>query len=176
MDRRVSGPDGRDDRLRRLRVRAIRRGAPMTSRPDAATYFGGRTTLYDSRYDAANAEGHALRARLAVVLQCLGSGPGDVLDAGMGPGRLCSELALRDWTVSGIDASEEMVAMARARLPARVPALVHAEIELLPFADESFDAVAATGVLEYADVSRSLAELARVLRPSGIAVVSYPNP
>ena len=72
----------------------------MSARPDAATYFGGRTTLYDSRYDAVNAEGHALRARLTAVLRCLGSGPGEVLDAGMGPGRLCGEFALRDWTVS----------------------------------------------------------------------------
>ena len=41
----------------------------MTARPDAATYFGGRTALYDSRYEAQNADGHALRARLAVVLE-----------------------------------------------------------------------------------------------------------
>ena len=148
----------------------------MSARPDAATYFGGRTTLYDSRYDAVNAEGHALRARLTAVLRCLGSGPGEVLDAGMGPGRLCGELALRDWTVSGIDASGEMVEVARERLPDRAAALLQAEIEALPFDDESFDAVAATGVLEYADVPRALAELARVLRPGGIAVVSYPNP
>ena len=165
-----------DDRLRRLRVRAFRPGAAMSARPDAATYFGGRTTLYDSRYDAVNAEGHALRARLTAVLRCLGSGPGEVLDAGMGPGRLCGELALRGWTVSGIDASGEMVEVARERLPDRAAALLQAEIEALPFDDESFDAVAATGVLEYADVPRALAELARVLRPGGIAVVSYPNP
>jgi SAM-dependent methyltransferase len=46
----------------------------------------------------------------------------------------------------------------------------------LPFPDDSFDAVAATGVLEYVDTRRALDELARVLRPGGRAVVSYPNP
>lgn len=148
----------------------------MTARPDAATYFGGRTAFYDSRYDARNADGHALRARMAVVLRQLGLGPGEVLDAGMGPGRLCGELAARGWTVSGIDASEEMVQAARERLPDRSANLLRAEIESLPFDSGSFDAVAATGVLEYADVPRALAELARVLRPGGSAVVSYPNP
>ena len=54
--------------------------------------------------------------------------------------------------------------------------LLRAEIEALPFAPDSFDAVAATGVLEYADITRAVSELARVLRPGGIAVLSYPNP
>ena len=134
----------------------------MTARPGAATYFGGRTTLYDSHYDAANADGHSLRARLAVALRLLGGGPGTALDAGMGPGRLCAELATLGWTVSGIDASAEMVDAARLRLPDAADRLLRAEIEQLPFEDESFDRVAATGVLEYADVPRALAELARV--------------
>jgi len=94
----------------------------------------------------------------------------------MGPGRLCAELAARDWTVSGIDASAEMVAAARRRVPGAADRLVQAAIEELPFEDESFDRVAATGVLEYADVPRALSELARVLRPDGVVVVSYPNP
>jgi ubiquinone/menaquinone biosynthesis C-methylase UbiE len=148
----------------------------VSAQPDPATYFGGRTAFYDSRYDAASADGHALRARLAVVLGLLGPGPGEVLDAGMGPGRLCAELAERNWMVTGIDASDEMVEAAHERLPDRAASLLRAEIESLPFDAESFDAVAATGVLEYADVSRALAELVRVLRTGGLLVVSYPNP
>ena len=143
---------------------------------DAATYFGGRTSVYDSAYDRVDADGHALRARLAVVLGVLGSGGGEALDAGMGPGRLCAELDARGWIVSGIDASEQMVEVARDRLPMARERLLRAEIEALPFAPDSFDAVAATGVLEYADITRAVSELARVLRPGGIAVLSYPNP
>jgi ubiquinone/menaquinone biosynthesis C-methylase UbiE len=146
------------------------------TQPDAAAYFDGRTTLYDSRYDAVNADGHALRARLEVALRLLGAGPGTALDAGMGPGRLCAELETRGWTVSGVDASAEMVGAARRRLPNAAARLVQGEIEKLPFESQSFDRVAATGVLEYADVPRALAELARVLRADGIAVLSYPNP
>jgi SAM-dependent methyltransferase len=94
----------------------------------------------------------------------------------MGPGRLCAELSRLDWTVSGIDASEEMVAAARDRLPEAASRFERAEIEALPWEDASFDAVTATGVLEYSDVPRALRELARVLRPGGRAIVSYPNP
>jgi ubiquinone/menaquinone biosynthesis C-methylase UbiE len=144
--------------------------------PDAPAYFGSRSALYDSRYDRVDADGHALRARLAAVLAAVGDGPGAALDVGMGPGRLCEALARRGWTVSGADASEGMVAAARARLPEAAERLVRAEVERLPWPDGAFDVVTATGVLEYSDLGRALPELARVLRPGGLAVVSYPNP
>jgi SAM-dependent methyltransferase len=54
--------------------------------------------------------------------------------------------------------------------------LVRGDIESLPFPAETFDAVVTTGVLEYAEPSRALGELSRVLRAGGLAVVSYPNP
>lgn len=148
----------------------------MTGGPDAATYFGRRTTLYDGRYEARDADGHALRARMAVVLKALGEGPGNLLDAGMGPGRLCIAVASRGWSVTGVDASAEMVEAARERLPAEAEKLLQASIEALPFGAETFDAVAATGVLEYVELHRALGELERVLRAGGVLVVSYPNP
>lgn len=141
-----------------------------------ADYFGGWVDGYDRRYDARDADGHALRARLRVTLRLVGDGPGAILDAGMGPGRLCAELARRGFTVSGVDAAPEMVSAARERLPDAADRLVCAPIESLPFPDASFDAVVATGVLEYASLPAALAELARMLRPGGTAVVSYPNP
>ena len=153
----------------------------MTSRtssppgpPESGVYFDERAARYDASYDSP--AGYALRSRMAAVLQLIGRGPGDVLDAGMGPGRLLDELTRRGWAVSGIDASSEMVAAARGRLPEASDRLVHAKIELLPFADGSFDAVVATGVLEYAELEDAIGELQRVLHPGGLAVVSYPNP
>jgi SAM-dependent methyltransferase len=143
---------------------------------DAGAYFDERAARYDSAYDARGADGHALRSRLDAVLRLAGSGPGDALDAGMGPGRLVAELTRRSWWVSGLDASSEMVEAARGRLPEAADRLVVGEIERLPFPDASFDLVVATGVLEYAQVEAALADLARVLRPGGRAVVSYPNP
>jgi len=142
----------------------------------APAFFDAVAARYDRAYDAQNADGHALRARMAVALRLVGDGPGNVLDAGMGPGRLCAELAARGWAVHGVDAAPEMVAAARARLPDAAEHLVEGQIEALPFPDARFDVVVATGVLEYSQLPTALAEIARVLRPGGRAVVSYPNP
>lgn len=146
------------------------------NRPQASEFFGERAAWYDSGYDRQSSNGHVVRARMEAVLRLLGPGPGTVLDAGMGPGRLCALLAENGWTVSGVDAAEEMVAAARTRIPDASERFVRAEIESLPFPDESFDAVTATGILEYADIPHALAEVSRVLAPAGRAVVSYPSP
>jgi 2-polyprenyl-3-methyl-5-hydroxy-6-metoxy-1,4-benzoquinol methylase len=97
-----------------------------------------------------------------------------VLDAGMGGGRLLEALAGRGWNVTGADVSEAMVELARRRVPDA--SLVVAPVEQLPFEEGSFDAAVALGVLEFAqDVEGALRELARILRPDGLAVVSWPN-
>lgn len=143
---------------------------------EAARFFGERVAWYDRGYEQKSSDGHVVRARLETTLRLLGPGPGSVLDAGMGPGRLCAKLARNGWEVSGVDAAEEMVIAARKRIPDAAERFVCAEIESLPFPDASFDAVAATGVLEYTNILHALREIARVLRTGGRAVVSYPNP
>ena len=142
----------------------------------AESFFDSEALRYDSAYDATGARGRIVRGRMAATLGVLGGGPGEVLDAGMGGGRLCVELDRGGWTVSGIDASRRMVELARARIPDRADRLRKASIEDIPFPDGSFDAVTATGVLEYAgDLRTAIGELARVLRPGGRAVVSFPH-
>jgi ubiquinone/menaquinone biosynthesis C-methylase UbiE len=143
---------------------------------DVGSFFDARAGSYDSAYDLIGWGGYVLRTRLQAVLAMIGEGSGDVLDAGMGPGRLCEQLAARGYRVSGVDLSEQMVRAARARLPEAAGRLVQGRIDALPFSDASFDVVAATGVLEYVDsVPVALRELARVLRPGGHAVISLPN-
>lgn len=141
---------------------------------DVASLFDREAEGYDGAHDGPRA--HLMRARMAVALEAVGSGPGNVLDAGMGPGRLLAELSRTGWTVSGIDISERMVALATARLPPARGRLLQGSIAELPFEDESFDAVVATGVIEYLDdPAAGVDELLRVLRPGGLAVVSMPN-
>jgi ubiquinone/menaquinone biosynthesis C-methylase UbiE len=91
--------------------------------------------------------------------------PGNrLLDAGCGAG-LGSVLArFRGANVTGVDASDSLLEIARERLPDADLRL--ADIEELPFADSSFDAVIAVNSLFYAgDMNRAMRELNRVTCP-----------
>ena len=141
---------------------------------EIAALFDTESEGYDEAHEGRRS--YLLHTRMAVVLETLGPGPGNALDAGMGPGRLCAELEARGWIAFGVDISERMVALAARRLPGARDRLRQGSITDLPFPDEHFDAVTATGVLEYlTDPAEGVAELVRVLAPGGIVVVSIPN-
>ena len=111
------------------------------------------------------------------VIQALQLCPGErVLDVGIGPGLLSYDLAAtvgEKGRVAGIDASEPMVSMTRARC-AEQPwtEFSIADATKLPFDDGSFDAVVSTQVYEYVpDIAMALAETFRVLRAGGRIVI-----
>jgi len=91
--------------------------------------------------------------------------PVSVLEVGCGPGELSERMA-RDLglDVIAVDLSERMVELARQR---GVEASV-ADVQALPFGDESFDCVVAAWMLYHVpDVALGLEEIARVLRSGG---------
>ncbi|WP_315898679.1 metalloregulator ArsR/SmtB family transcription factor [Siccirubricoccus deserti] len=99
------------------------------------------------------------------------------LDIGTGTGRLLELAADRTGRALGIDASRDMLALARARLAERGLAgrctVRQADMYRLPLPDAGFDVVALQMVLHYAeDPAAALAEAARVLRPEGLLVVA----
>jgi ubiquinone/menaquinone biosynthesis C-methylase UbiE len=118
-------------------------------------------------------------AQRAEVRALLAAQQGErILDLGSGPGLLSAELAVEvgaDGAVVGLDPSESMLALARAR--ERVPGagsleFVTGDAFKLPFEDASFDAVVTTQVYEYvSDVPKALREARRVLRPGARLLV-----
>ena len=95
-----------------------------------------------------------------------------ILDAGCGPGHYSAVLYKRGFRVTGVDGSDEMLAIARASTP---------EIEFksadltrhLPLSDASFDYVLCIEVLRYLpDITEMLSQLARVLRPGGTCLIT----
>ena len=93
-----------------------------------------------------------------------------VLDAGCGSGlalRLASEAGAE---VSGVDATPELVAIARERVAGGDVRV--GDIESLPFGDREFDAVFAFNAIQYAEnPMNALRELRRVAKPDGMVVI-----
>jgi demethylmenaquinone methyltransferase / 2-methoxy-6-polyprenyl-1,4-benzoquinol methylase len=99
--------------------------------------------------------------------------PRRILDVATGTAGVAIALARATHAdIVGVDLSEPMLEVGRKRvyevgLDQRIR-LQEGRAERLPFADASFDAVTFTYLLRYvADPAATLAELARVLRPSG---------
>ncbi len=98
-----------------------------------------------------------------------------VLDVGCGTGRLAAALAERGARVWGVDPSEEMLAQARQNAP-RSAAFKRARAEELPFKDAWFDRAVMRLVVHLVDRGEAFREVARVLVPSGLALVATYNP
>jgi cytosine/adenosine deaminase-related metal-dependent hydrolase/ubiquinone/menaquinone biosynthesis C-methylase UbiE len=101
----------------------------------------------------------------------------DVLDAGCGTGRWLSLFEpLRPRTLTGVDVSSEMLAVARSKL-SRTCDLKTGACEALPVEDESADVLLVSFVLSYVgDLEAFAAEADRVLRPGGTLLVSDMHP
>jgi SAM-dependent methyltransferase len=119
-----------------------------------------------------------IAATRVAAFHALDPRPGErIVDLGCGPGFMTRELALAvgdQGRVHGLDLSEPMLALARARC-AGLPAVELAAGDMAALdglADGSVDAAVALQSLEYVpEVGRAVREIARVLRPGGRAVV-----
>lgn len=97
------------------------------------------------------------------------------LDAACGTGRHAERLHRRGHAVVGVDRSPAMLALAKAKLPGC--AFREGDLTDLPVDSGSVDAaVCALALVHVEDLDAAVAELARVLRPGGRAVVSDVHP
>ena len=135
--------------------------------------------LYWARADAgAPARDPTTPQRERLLLELLGSYPATrtVLDAGCGSGHFLERLQHVGYEVTGIDISGEALKLARVRVGAEVPLYRHCLDEPpWPVADEAFDAVWSSEVIEHVyGVYEYAAEANRVLKDGGHLILTTP--
>lgn len=135
-----------------------------------ADEFAHSYTVDDPYVDCFNYSRHRLDALLEHLLPAPTTAI-DLLDVGCGTGHHMQRYARLGYRVSGVDGSDEMLRHARANN--RSADIRKSDVDALPFEDASFDVVIAIEVLRYLpDASRAIAEMHRVLRPRGVALVT----
>lgn len=153
-----------------------------------AEFFAGRARFWKLVYDRGEEylspyDVHYMNKRKQAVLDILDRYSQGrtlrVLDAGCGAGGLLGAIRQRGHNAAGMDISREMLAQASGGAgdaDSKGTHCVQADLESVPFRDDSFDAVVCVGVLQYLqDEKNGIQELARILKPGGLAVVTLPN-
>lgn len=165
-------------------TRAVKSAMEMKTAPTSSPR--GRLKDYKAHYRAdaeAIVDPRALESgrraseqrRLETLVRMLAPRPGEsVLDIGCGSGWLGACCQPRGARVCAMDIGRVGVSGARARFPEAASYQV-GDVYHLPFAAESFTAVALSEVIEHLeDIDAALAEARRVLLPGGRMVVSVP--
>lgn len=137
----------------------------------------GRTSITNARFWGARAADWAdiqegqCRAVYVAVFDHLDLRPGiSYLDAGCGSGMAAQIASERGADVSGLDASENLISIARKRVPAG--RFFIGDLEELPFPDNSFHVVTGFNAFQYAgNPALALGEAKRVAKPGAHIVI-----
>ena len=115
------------------------------------------------------------RRRLAIIERLLGEVTGlDLAEVGCGGGHVLRRFPHARLTA--IDPSGLALQSARTQLQGYTVRFIHGAVEDLDLAAASFDRIVCTEVLEHTrDPELVLRTIARLLRPTGIAVITVPN-
>ena len=120
-----------------------------------------------------------LYRRIAADVAAVAPDGARVLEVGCGPGHLSVQLAGQHrLEVTGLDLDPAMIARAAANTDraanrgGRRPSFLVGDVAALAFPDRSFDLVVSTlSMHHWADPAAALAEIGRVLRPGGRALI-----
>lgn len=141
----------------------------------SSSHFDSIASVYDESLPAHVVE-HYLQKRTQFVLAHCPRGDG--LDVGCGTGVLAERLAGSGYRMVGVDPSEGMLEILETRTQLVRP--VHASGTSLPFDGDSFDLVITVAAMHHIadpdEVRQTLAEMVRVVKPSGRVVVWDHNP
>ena len=125
-----------------------------------------------SRWETLRGSFFSDRVREKAILAASVEAGGVAADIGAGAGFITEGLARRGVRVIAVDESVKMLDELRRRIPVSVDCRV-GSAERIPIDDEAVDYVFANMLLHHVDEpSRAIREMARVLRPGGIVVIT----
>lgn len=135
----------------------------------AGQTWGSRAWDWAMYQEPLNADSYGTVLELARV----GHGV-QLLDVACGSGLAMQHAAARGATCTGVDASEELLAVARERVP--LAQLHRCDMAQIPLPDETFDVVTSFNGLQFG-ATGAVAECARLLKPGGtLALVFWQDP
>ena len=128
-------------------------------------------------YSVADGFTYHFHVRRQRVLELLPEALGRVADIGCGPGVMTEAVRERGGTFEGIDLSPEMIREAQEKFAGREGVTFRqGSIEAIDLSDATYDQVICMAVIEYLTAPhRALAEIARILKPGGTAIITTPK-
>jgi ubiquinone/menaquinone biosynthesis C-methylase UbiE len=137
---------------------------------DNRTYYDDFASWYErERHGGYHAMIDELQTDL-IKTHCVGK---NVLEIGCGTGMILKEIHPIAQLAKGIDISPGMLEQAQAR----GLDVVEGSATSLPFEDASFDVIYSFKVLAHVEqIQEAMSEVARVLKPGGIAALEFYNP
>lgn len=133
-----------------------------------ATTSDRRTAKYYAVESGVDSYRHRLEAEVAAGCR--------VLEYGCGTGSAAFDLARSGADVTAIDVSAVAIAEAPAEARRRGVGVrfLTMDAHRLEFGDDAFDVVCGSGILHHLDLATALPEVARVMRPGGVALFYEP--
>jgi SAM-dependent methyltransferase len=149
---------------------------PHRERDHFESLLAERGALYWAERTAAGKRRRVIRSQLLAASADVGGADARVLEVGCGIGDYTRGLAAASSGASivSVDVAPALVRHAHATRPANVR-FVAADVEALPFANATFDAVVGNAVLHHLRLDRTVPEMLRVLRPGGRFCFAEPN-
>ncbi|MBZ0320143.1 MAG: class I SAM-dependent methyltransferase [Anaerolineae bacterium] len=155
---------------------------PNDPRQTTLDYFNQRSDFWHDIYERPQTfTGYSVLKQHHTVMQVVQQTqtPGNaILDVGCGAGITVLELAERGYQASGIDFAPNMIERAKQDAEAKgvVCDFQVASAENLPYPTQHFDMVIALGLVgNLHDDTACLGEIRRVLKPSGMVLLTMPN-
>ena len=169
----MSTGDSRDTGRRVPSIGDVR--DPLRERDHFEALLAARGSLYWAEKTAAGHRRRVIRSRLLALGAHAVRPDARLLEVGCGIGDYTRGVAASTaGRIVSLDVAAGLVAHAQMQRPANVR-FIAADVERLPFADASFDAVVGNAVLHHLRLDRTVPEMLRVLRPGGRFCFAEPN-